>query len=108
MSPFEVHVPTPGPERLSIPGVSIDNPTQGTITLRTPLPDSNISEVNNRWSLIERDTLPAYQRLLAEDPDRARAIIGSPIHGRIDENRLQQRIPDLVDHFTDWSVRVEQ
>jgi hypothetical protein len=108
VSPFEVHVPTPGPERLGIPGVSIDNPAQGTVTLRTPLPDGNISEVNNRWSLIERDTMPAYQRLLAEDPGRARAIIGSSIRDRIDGNRLQPRIPDLVDQFTDWSVRVEQ
>lgn len=69
----------------------------------TPFPDGNISYSDQRWALITKDTLPAYQELLAEDPDRARSIIGSNFADRMDEQRLSNRWDDIMKQLaTHW------
>ena len=91
--------------------VSADNPVQGTVHVETPLPDGNIADRNQRWNLIEQDTLPAYLRLLREDPEGARALIASPIAPRIEEQHLYAvpRVLEDVEHvLTDWDVEFEQ
>ena len=105
--PLTVTVETPGPER--IPFTPWDNPLQGEVKVKTPLPDGNIAHFDDRWDYISKDTLPAYQKLLAEDPGRAKDIIGSDVGGRIDEYRLQNRADDLAKKFiTDWDVDFDQ
>lgn len=72
----------------------------------TPLPDGNIADRYDRWDLITQDTLPAYQELLAEDPDRLRELVGSDFDGRVDDYRLHERVPGIVsDLATDWQYR---
>ena len=72
----------------------------------TPLPDGNIADRYDRWDLITQDTLPAYQELLAEDPDRLRELVGSDFDGRVDDYRLLERAPGILfDLATDWQYR---
>lgn len=72
----------------------------------TPLPDGNIADRNDRWDLITQDTLPAYQDLLANDPDRLRDLVGSDFDDRVDDYRLLERAPDILhDLATDWQYR---
>ena len=118
--PYTVSQPVPGSERLGtpssvfgvdVPSVSVDNPAQGTFHVETPLPDGNIADRYQRWNLIEQDTLPAYLRLLREDPEGARALIASPIAPRIEEQHLYAvpRVLEDVEHvLTDWDVEFEQ
>lgn len=78
------------------------------VTVSTPLPDFNVSDKDSRWDYVVHDTLPAYQKLLREHPDQARAIISTPIDARIDEQRLLHRWPQLVKNgITDWDVDVD-
>ncbi|HWS32291.1 MAG TPA: hypothetical protein VN408_06055 [Actinoplanes sp.] len=72
----------------------------------TPLPGGNISIAEDRWKLVETDTLPAYQRLLATDPQGARDLIASDFGDRINDQRLSERADDIVDRLVhDWDVR---
>jgi uncharacterized protein YukE len=72
----------------------------------TPLPDGNISIAEDRWKLVETDTLPAYQHLLATDPQGARDLIASDFGDRIDDQRLGARADEIVDHLVhDWDYR---
>lgn len=72
----------------------------------TPFPDGNISNSNQRWQLITQDTLPAYQRLLQENPALAQQIIGSNFNERMESQRLSNQIDDIVKRFIDgWDVR---
>ncbi len=105
--PLVVSIETPGPER--VPFVGWDNPLQGEIKIKTPLPDGNIAHYDDRWAFITHDTLPAYQSLLRDHPDQAAAIIGSDVAGRVEDYRIGNRIEHLVWKFaTDWSVDFEQ
>jgi hypothetical protein len=105
--PLTVTVETPGPER--IPFTPFDNPLQGEVEVQTPLPAGNLADFNDRWSYITADTLPAYQELLRDDPQRAKEIIGSDVAERIDDNRLHNRALDLAERFaTDWQVGFDQ
>lgn len=117
--PLTVSAETPGPERLGYPdnlgpvplpggSVTVDNPAQGRVIVETPLPDGNISDRHQRWNLIEQDTLPAYQELITEDPERAREIIATPVPERIDDYRLEERLDDLEHQLLDWDARFEQ
>ncbi|RYU14208.1 WXG100 family type VII secretion target [Nocardioides iriomotensis] len=115
--PLTVGFDTPGPENIGtpssifgrpIPHVSVDNPTQVHVTVETPLPDGNIAHFDDRWALIEQDTLPRYQDLLARDPDRARAIIGSSVEDRIADYRMTERIDEIIGQMLDWDVDVDQ
>lgn len=71
----------------------------------TPLPDGNIADAQQRWDLIEQDTLPAYQRL-AEDPNQLRQLVTDDFDARVDDQRMVHKIDDLAEHFlTDWDYR---
>ncbi|MCW2758374.1 MAG: hypothetical protein JWO46_2120, partial [Nocardioidaceae bacterium] len=104
---------TPGeykPWKFSVDTDLIPTPIGGDakVTVKTPLPDFNVSDRDDRWDYVTHDTLPAYQKLLADDPDRARDIVASNVDGRIDEQRLSNRWPDLLDEYaTDWDVDVD-
>lgn len=82
----------------------VDNPLDGSVEITTPLPDGNIAFLDDRWALIEEDTLPAYLDLIKNDPDTAAAIVGSSVDDRIDDYRLDvtQVIRDLVDFDFDF------
>lgn len=97
-------VDLPGP--VNIPGVHTPRP-YGELDVETPLPDGNVSNFDTRWDLIENDTLPAYQKLLAEDPDYVHYELTRPVQDRIDDARLYNNIDDLIGRLSDWDVRVE-
>ncbi|HYJ70241.1 MAG TPA: hypothetical protein VEX15_21525 [Nocardioidaceae bacterium] len=81
-------------------------PSMVHVEVETPLPNGNIADFDTRWNLIEKDTLPAYQHLINDDPERAREIIGSNVHDRIEDGRLVHRVDDITeDLLTDWHVR---
>jgi len=110
--PIDVSIETPGPERLgtpdhigpwSIPNISVDNPLQGTVTIETPFPNGNLASLEDRWRLIEENTLPAYLDL---DPDAARDLAAADVGERIDEQRLG--VDDVIDVVTDWEVQLDQ
>ncbi|MFD0000248.1 hypothetical protein [Nocardia sp. NPDC127526] len=87
------------PRTIDLPG-----PIPGEVV--TPFPDGNISYRDQRWALIEQDTLPAYQRLLTEDPARAREIIASDFGTRMDDQRLANRWDEILTHFNwHWGYR---
>lgn len=105
--PLWISMETPGPE--NIPLFGWDNPLQGEVKVRTPLPDGNIADFDDRWDFISQDTLPAFQELLREDPELAREIISSDVGDRIDDYRIYHRIDDILWHFgTDWGVDFDQ
>lgn len=111
--PVIVDVETPGPENIGIPftDISVDNPTQGSVSISTPLPDGNIADREQRWDFVSNDTLPAYQDLLANDPGRAEEILRTDVSDRIEEYRLTNpdRIGRIVDRLaTDWDVDADQ
>jgi len=95
--PYEFSVESPGPEE--VPFTNWDNPTQFRTDFTTGFPDGNIANADQRWALIQQDTLPAYQNLLATDPAGARQIIGSDFNGRVDEYRPTNNIPGIMDRF---------
>jgi DNA-binding CsgD family transcriptional regulator len=77
----------------------------GPLGLRTPLADGNISLFPDRWELIERNTLPAYRRLI-ETRAEAQALIGAPIAERVRGFRLRRYWPATVSAMlTRWSAR---
>jgi len=105
--PLWVTIETPGPER--IPFTPFDNPLQGEVKIKTPLPDGNIAHFEDRWNYIAEDTLPAYQQLLRDDPDRARQLVGSDVAGRIEDYRIYHRVDDLLVRLaTAWRVDFDQ
>jgi hypothetical protein len=105
--PLKVSFETPGPDR--IPFTPWDNPTQGTVTITTPLPAGNLANFEDRWDYVSHDTLPAYQDLLADDPEQARSIVASDVEGRIDDYRIYNRIDSLEKRFIqDWDVDFDQ
>jgi len=111
--PLVLEQPTPGPDRLGLrlPGVgglSVDNPYQVTVRVETPLPDGNVSSRDQRWALITEDTLPAYEEMVARDPERLAAELRRPVQDRIDEWRLSKRWPSIVAQLADWDVEVTQ
>jgi hypothetical protein len=75
------------------------------LSLATPAADGNIAVFGNRWGLITSDTLPAYRRLLATDPGRARTLIETPIAQRVGRYRLLRRLGRLAfNSATGWRV----
>jgi hypothetical protein len=77
------------------------------VHVKTPLPDFNISDKDARWDYVTHDTLPAYQQLLQDHPDEARAIIASSVDDRMAQQRLAQRWPQLADDLlTNWDIDV--
>jgi len=82
-----------------IPGVQ-----GGEVTLN--IPRSNIADFDTRWGLIKDDTLPAYLDLIENDPGRANEILNQDVRERIDEMRLSERWPDILDSLVDTKVRL--
>jgi uncharacterized protein YukE len=95
--PYKFSVESPGPE--NVPFTNWDNPTQFRTDFTTGFPDGNIANADQRWALIGQDTLPAYQNLLATDPERAQQIIGSDFNDRVDQYRPTNNIPGIMDRF---------
>jgi len=114
IDPLTLSVSTPAtigtPESIfgqEIPSVSVGLPVQVVGTVETPLPAGNIANFDDRWRLIEQDTLPAYQELL-EDGRVGPILTGSTVAQRAEEARLANRVDDLfVDLLTDWDTSVE-
>ncbi len=76
-------------------------------SLSLPLPDFNITDKNARWDYVTNDTLPAYQKLLADNPDEVRQIVASSVDSRIEQQRLANRWPQLVKNLLeDWNISV--
>ncbi|GAB2777711.1 hypothetical protein GCM10027020_33990 [Nocardioides salsibiostraticola] len=72
----------------------------------TPLPDGNIANAEQRWNLIEEDTLPAYLDLVHDDPDRLRDLVASDFDERVEQSRPSNNIGDIAEDFlTDWQYR---
>lgn len=106
-SHIQVTMETPGPQR--IPFTPFDNPLQGQVIVDTPFPAGNLADFNTRWDYITHDTLPAYQQLLMDNPDQARAIIASDVDSRIEDYRIYNRLDSLGEHYaTDWRVDFKQ
>ncbi|WP_374999749.1 hypothetical protein [Aeromicrobium sp. CTD01-1L150] len=82
-----------------VPGVQ-----GGEITVN--LPRGNISDFDTRWNLIEQDTLPVFLDLVENDPDQVEEILNESVRDRIDENRLDQRWPDILDSLVDGKFRL--
>lgn len=51
--------------------------------LRLPMPGMDVSNREQRWAMIEHDTLPAYERLVHDRPAELRAILGTDLDSRI-------------------------
>jgi hypothetical protein len=101
-SPFTFggDVTIPGPLPLTHESVGVH--------VSTPLPDFNVADKDARWDYITNDTLPAYQQLLRDHPEEARAIIASSVSDRVAEQRLAARWPELAgDLLTNWDVDVD-
>lgn len=75
----------------------------GEVTIN--IPRSNIADFDTRWGLIEDDTLPVYLDLVDDDPERVEQILTSSVRGRIDDVRLIDRLPTIVDGLVDTKVR---
>jgi hypothetical protein len=95
-----------GPGPFDLPSIHTPRP-YGTLEVTTPLPAGNISDFDTRWELIENDTLPAYQKLLAEHPEEVRAMLTASVQDRIDDARIATNIDDILARLADWDVRVE-
>ena len=77
------------------------------VSARTPLADGNIAIFADRWKLIDTDTLPAYLALLRDHPDRARALVATPLPQRVTGYRLLARGGQLAAAaFTRWDVKL--
>ena len=111
-APSIPHAQTPGevsPISVAAKVPVIDIPFVGhadvTVTLDTPLPDFNISSREPRWDMIVKDTLPAYTKLLREEPERTRELIDSDVGARVDERRVASQWDDILRRFfTDWHL----
>ncbi len=69
-------------------------------TVEAPLPDFNVSVREDRWDYFLADTMPAYERLL-DEPGRATmtAEMARPLEDRIGEQRIWQRLRDVIPHL---------
>jgi len=77
----------------------------GPLALRTPLADGSIAVFPDRWELIERDTLPAYLRLLAEPP-AAEEEMRRPVAERAQAFRLRSYWPSIMAAMlSNWGLR---
>jgi hypothetical protein len=78
------------------------------VSARTPLAAGNIALFTDRWKLIDADTLPAYLTLLRDHPDRARALVATPLPQRATRYRLLVRGGRLAAAaLTHWDVKVQ-
>jgi hypothetical protein len=83
-------------------------PRRIRLALRTPLPAGNLAVFANRWQLIERDTLPAYQHLITAESAELRELIERPIAERTRRFRLARRGGVLAwTLLTHWRLGIE-
>jgi hypothetical protein len=83
-------------------------PRQLRIALRTPLPAGNLAVFADRWQLIERNTLPAYQHLLSDASAELRELIERPIAERTRRFRLARRTGTLAwTLLTHWRLAID-
>jgi hypothetical protein len=80
----------------------------GSVAIRTPLPDGNIAIFADRWDLIERDTLPAFERFISDDAAKARALISTPITARARRFRTIRRLGAITTALTHWQIRFDE
>lgn len=79
-----------------------------TVTVTTPLPDGNISQFDDRWALIEQDTLPVYVDLAEHHPDVILDVLDVPVGDRADDFSMGAQWEDLLMHFgTEWAVDLD-
>ncbi len=95
-SPREVTV-IPGLWQQSVPHAGVET----TVTVDTPLPDGNIADFDDRWSLIAEDTLPVWVDLARRHPDHVLALLDVPIGERAGEFDLISRSGELAA----WNLR---
>jgi hypothetical protein len=75
------------------------------ISARTPLADGNIALFADRWKLIDADTLPAYLAFIRDHPEKARALVATPLSQRVTGYRLLARAGQLAaGALTRWDV----
>jgi hypothetical protein len=100
--PESVEVRTPSFGFLPTAGASVPNPAHGHLELVTPLADGNIGHFDDRWRLIESDTLPAYL-----DMTRSERLdtLSEPVGDRMQDYRFHRRLDDLAEQLTRWEVR---
>ena len=105
--PVEFSFESPGRENL--PWTDWDNPLQFRTDVTTEFPDGNIANQHQRWELIAKDTLPAYQNLLANHPELARQIISSDFNDRVEQHRPTNNVVPIVKRFVDgFHVEIHQ
>ena len=111
VGPKDISVSTPDripftDVRLPHVGYHGDNPLQGPATVTTPLPNGNIAHFDDRWALIEKDTLPAYLNL---SRDQVLQVLQTPVGERSDQYTFSSRADDIArDLATDWQVDIKQ
>jgi hypothetical protein len=111
LGPEDVYVGTPREDPIfgiDLPhiGVSGDNPVQGTLNVTTPFADGNIAQFDDRWALIQQDTLPAYLDVPRQD---VLDVLETPVGDRADDLTLQHQVDDIVHHLvTDWNFDLDQ
>jgi hypothetical protein len=89
----------------SVFGVPLPNVSEGgTISLDTPLPNGNIADFDDRWALIETDTLPVYVALARNNPTAVLNVLRTPIGVRAERYRMIDSLKSVV---TNWDVDVE-
>lgn len=71
----------------------------GAKTFPEVFSEGNIADKDDRWALIEHDTLPVYQDLVANHPEKVREIMGSDFTKRTDHMRIQNRVPEILDRL---------
>ena len=78
--------------------------TQG-VDVTINIPRSNIADFHTRWRLIEDDTLPAFNTLVDNDPNRVQLILQEPFRSRTDDMRLSRRWARIIDDLSekDWT-----
>ena len=75
------------------------------VSARTPLADGNIALFADRWKLIDADTLPAYLAFIRDHPEKARALVATPLSQRVTGYRLLARAGQLAaGALTRWDV----
>ncbi len=79
-----------------------------TVTVTTPLPDGNIAGFDDRWALIEADTLPVYVELAERHPEVVHDVLAVPVAERADDFTFESRWDDVLAHFaTEWDADLD-
>lgn len=81
-------------------------------TVKTPLPGINISEFDPRMQLIKDDTVPVYEKLVADRGPEGLLADGlittsqEAVHDRVEPYRLQHRLDDLAEQMLSWHASI--